>query len=317
MKSCCALLLLVSAFQVSGEPPADRSTPPATFKGDARIRPLREFDVSLCAEAAGVLTRVNVIAGARVAKGDLVAAIDERNAQAAVDVQKATLDAARERAADDIEERYARKAADVARADYDADREANRDRQGVIAEIQLKKKFLDWERATLQIEKAQKDQLLARMEADVKAEELKAAEIELARRQLVAPWDGEVQQLIGHQSEWVNPGDPVVHLVRYDVLQVECSVRSTDFDPAELQGKPVTVLVSLARNRQASVEGHVVHVDQSVVTARGYGWFTVRAEIHNQRDGDFWLVRPGLPAEITIHVNQPPVDAAQSASVAP
>ncbi len=311
------LLLLIAAFgQVAPESAVPRPQADPTFA--ARIHPLRAYDIPICSEVDGLLTRVEVAEGARVAKGDLLAAIDERHALAAVEVAQLNYEAARQRADDDIEERYASKAADVARADYESDMEANSGGRQTVSPMQVLKKKLDWERALLQIEKSQKDQLLASKDADVKQAELKANKIALERRRILAPWDGEVQELIRHQSEWVNPGDPVLHLVRYDVLQVECRVRSTDFDPAELQGRPVTVLVSLARNRQVQVPGRIVHVDQSVLQSDGYGTYTIRAEIQNQREGDLWLVRPGLPADMKIHINEPPVETtAQSASLAP
>ena len=65
-----------------------------------------------------------------------------------------------------------------------------------------------------------------------------------------------------------------------------------------------------------AVQGRVVFASQAIVeTSQGYGEFMVRAEVKNERNGDFWLLRPGLPAKMTIHVNQPVVqEAAQSVS---
>ena len=307
------LALALAAFgQTTAPSPGGDPTLPAS------IHPIKEFDIPICAEVDGKLTRVAVRQGDRVAAGELLATIDERYAQAAVEVAQLTYESALARADDDIEERYARKAAEVARADYRSDLDANQRNPGVVSPIQIQKKLLDWQRATLQIEKAMKDQVLSGKEAAVKAAELRASQIALDRRRIVAPWDGEVLQVVRHQSEWVNPGDPVLHLLRFDVLQVESLVESSKFDPADLYGRPVTVHVTLARNRLATVEGTIVHVDLSAVEGIGYGQFKVRAEIQNQREGEFWLVRPGLPAEMTIHISRPAVDPApRSARVQP
>lgn len=316
-----ALLLLVAALgQVSAAPetsPANGSPLPAgdaTFP--ASVHALKEFDIPIYAEVEGSIARMTAVEGQHVKKGDVLAAIDERRAQAAVDAAQAAVDAARARAEDDIEEKYAVKAAAVALAVYEIDLEANARNSTTISAVQVKKDKLDYERARLQIEKARKDQVLAGKDADVKEAELKAARIALDQRRILAPWDGEVQMLMRHGSEWVNPGDPVLRLIRYDVLQVECSVRSTEYDPIDLYGKPVTVRVSLARNRQAAVQGRVVHVDQSVVEGDQYGLYTVRAEVQNQREGAFWLVRPGLPATVTIHTSQPAVESAEQTAAA-
>jgi multidrug resistance efflux pump len=310
------LLLLIAAFgQVSGESSAaPRPAGDPTFV--ATVKPLAAYAIPISAEVDGLINRMTIVEGQEVKKGDLLAAIDERHALAALEAAQKTLEAARARAEDDIEEQYATKAAAVARAVYEIDIAANRQNPGTISDVQLKKDRLDWERAVLQIEKAQKDRVLAGKEADVKAAELKAAEIALERRRILAPFDGEVQQLLLHQSEWANPGDPVLKLVRFDVLQVESTINSNDYDPAELHGRRVTVRLTLARNRQAAVEGRITYVDQIVSGTGDYGLYTIRAEVQNQRHEGFWLVRPGLPASMTVHVNEPPVEAAaQSARV--
>jgi hypothetical protein len=86
---------------------------------------------------------------------------------------------------------------------------------------------------------------------------------------------------------------------------VECFVKASEFDPVDLAGRPVTVRARLARDREAAVTGRVTFVSQTVLR----GNYLVRAEIQNQREGEYWLIRPGLDAEMTIHVSQPPVNA--------
>jgi hypothetical protein len=82
----------------------------------------------------------------------------------------------------------------------------------------------------------------------------------------------------------------------------------------------VTVQVNLARDRKATVTGHIVFVSGMVLespNAGSYGSeYQIRAEVQNRRDGQFWTVRPGMPAWLTIHVSQPPIEVtdAQSAS---
>ena len=262
-----------------------------------------EEDAIIPAEAEGTLVNISVKEGDRVAKGAVLATIDDRQALAAVDVAKISLDAATERASDDLEEKYAEAAAKVAKVDWEKDKEANERVPNSVSEIQIIQKKLVLDRSVLQIEKAKKDQVIAKKEADVKGGELKAAEIGLARRTAAAPFDGEVQQLYQKQAQWVNPGDPVLRLVKFDVLRVETYVGADQYDPVDLAGKPVTVKVRLARDREVKLSGRITHVGQTVRAVKGD--YLVRAEIQNHRDGDYWLVRPGLLAEMTIHVNQP------------
>ncbi len=272
------------------------------------------------AEVEGVLTQFPVREGARVKSGDLLAAIDDRVAKAQVEVAQIALDAARERASDDVEKKYAEAASAVAGVNWQKVQEANQGFANAVPDIDIRQKKLEFRRSLLQIEKADKDIVIAKKEAEVKQGELKAAQIALDRRTILAPFDGEVQQLYRHRAEWVNPGEPILTLVQFDVLYVDGAVKSRDYDPVELQHRKVTVVVHLAQDREATLEGRVVYVNQTV--EENLDDYTVRAEIQNQRVGDAWLVRPGLHASMTIHLREaaePPVPAAdapaQSASL--
>jgi multidrug efflux pump subunit AcrA (membrane-fusion protein) len=264
-------------------------------------------DVPISAEAEGTLIKIPVREGSQVAAGQVLATIDDRQAQAGVEVAKYGLEAAEQRAKDNIEERYAVAAAKVAYVDWKRDVEANQRTPNAVADIQVMQKRLVYDRSVLQTEKAQKDQVLAMKEADVKRAELKAANILLNQRQIRAPFAGEVVELAPREGQWVKPGDAILRLVQFDKLRVEGFVPAAEYDPVDLANRRVTVIAHLARGRQASVEGRIVFVDQTVVMK----WYRVRAEIENQREGDFWLLRPGLDAEITIHASQPPVDVTE------
>jgi multidrug resistance efflux pump len=265
-------------------------------------------DIRIPAEVEGLITSLPIHDGMLVAKGHLLATIDDRQAKAAVEVAEKGFAAADERAKDDIEKRYAEAAAGVARKDFEMALEANSRIPGTFAPIEVDKKRLDWKRASLQIEKAIHDQLLARLEADAKQSELNAANVAMDRRQVFAPFDGQVEMLYLHESEWANPGDPILRLIQFDELYVDTTMYAGAYDPSELQGRPVTVVVELAHGRTATVQGHVLHASQSAIGAsEGFGAYKVRAVVANQRVGTFWLVRPGLPAKMTIHIDQPPV----------
>jgi multidrug resistance efflux pump len=150
-----------------------------------------------------------------------------------------------------------------------------------------------------QIEKARKDQILARLEAKTKMAELEATEMALERRTILAPFDGEVVDTYRHKSEWVNPGDPILKLVRFDTLHVEGFVNAEQYDRSDVQGKPVTVMITRARGREISMQGRIVYVDQMVGP---HGDYRVRAEVKNKLEGDNWLIEPGRFVRMTIHL---------------
>jgi multidrug efflux pump subunit AcrA (membrane-fusion protein) len=331
MNSMLIALLLAATAQLSTgvpveAPPVGVAPAPPTpaaeartpyFQGNLRKTPegdpiltatiKADNDVVIPAEADGTIIDVLVREGTRVAKDQMLVTIDDRQAQAGVEIADFGLQAALQRASDDIEERYAIAAAKVARIDWQRDMEANRQTPNAVADIQIRQKKLVYDRSLLQTEKAQKDQALAKKEAEVKRAELKAANILLDQRQIRAPFDGEVIELVQKEAQWVKPGDPLLRLVQFDKLRVECFIPASDYDPMDLANRRVTVVAHLARGRKASAEGRVVFVDQTVML----NTYRIRAEVENQREGDFWLLRPGQNAEITIHSSEGPLPSAE------
>ena len=170
---------------------------------------------------------------------------------------------------------------------------------GAVPDIEVSRKKLDLKRARLQTEKAAKDQVLAGLEAKTKEAERDAAKMALEWRTILAPFEGEVVEVYRQRGEWVNPGDPILKLARFDEVHVEGVAYADKFDREELLGKPVTVTVTRARGRKVSLEGYVVHVDQSVRSDRSY---IVRAEIQNKKEAGHWLIQPGLSGKMTIRL---------------
>ncbi|MEM8946285.1 MAG: HlyD family efflux transporter periplasmic adaptor subunit [Planctomycetota bacterium] len=298
MKVITCLIALLVAGQAAAQ--TDRYTTPdgnpvlqATIfvKDEARIP----------AVEPGMLIEMNVREGSSVKEGDVLARIDDRKAKAAVKVTRYAEQAAKKRAAQDIEKRYAQAAAAVAKVEWEQGLESNRQHKGAVVESEIRRMKLDYERANLQIEKAVNDQYLAGLDANTKTAEREAAQMELDWRTIRAPFDGDVVMTNVHQSEWVNPGDPILKLMRFDTLYVQGRVRSDQFDRSEVYGKPVTVEVTKARGRKATVEGRIVHADQLL---QHTGVYTVRAEVVNQQVNGSWLLQPGGVASMTIHVDQ-------------
>ena len=308
--SLLAIAMLLAAFgQVVGEAPA--VVPSQAPSGEPTFRPASitaENDVIISTEVEGTLIKLPVREGSMIAADQVLATIDDRQALAAQKVARIGLDAALAKADDDVEEIFAKASAAYAEVDLRKDLQANLNSPGSVTEIAIEEKKLAYKRSQLQIVKAKKDREIASKEADVKEAELGAAGIALEQRTIQAPFAGEVQQLFQKEAQWVKPGDPILRLVQYDKLRVECFVPAGEYDPVDLANRRVTVVAHLARGRNAAVEGRIVFVDQTVLR----GNYRVRAELQNQREGDFWLLRPGLDAEMTIHTSEPPLAASEA-----
>ena len=131
----------------------------------------------------------------------------------------------------------------------------------------------------LSIEKATKDMDVAALQAGVSQAELDAAVGRLARRQIVAPLDAIVVELKPHEGEWVQAGDPIMRLVRLDLLRVEGLLNAKNYRPSEIQDRPVQVVVTLAHGQTETFSGKIVFVKPMIEGRK----FLVRAEVQNRR----------------------------------
>jgi multidrug efflux pump subunit AcrA (membrane-fusion protein) len=300
--SACLLVILVA---LAGQVELGTDESPAAVGGDLDVGSCQikiRDEVNLPAPEAGVLMEFAVREGSQVKQGDVLAMIDDREAQAALRVAQFRFEAATKRSEDTIEEKYAVLAAAVAKADWQKSLEANKRNPGSIVPIDIDQKKLVFDRSTLQIEKAVKDRELAVLDARTAEAERDAANLAIERRTIRSPFNGEVANIYNrHQSEWVSPGDPIVRLIQLDTLYIETTVDASRYERNELQGKPVTVQVTGARNRKENAVGHIVYVGQEIQGGTNY---RVQAEFTNRLQGDQWLIQPGHTARMTIHLGQ-------------
>ena len=255
-------------------------------------------EVRIPSPETGILMKFSLREGSQVEEGDVLAVIDDREAQARLEIAQYGFEAAAKRATNRIEEKYARKAAEVAEQDWKKALAANMQKKDAVPAIEVMQKKLSFERSQLQIEKAQEDREQARYDARTKKAERDAAQMEVDWRTIIAPFAGEVVNTYRHEKEWVNPGEPILLLVRFDILYGEDFVDAKMFDRGDVLGKQVSVQLTRARGKQFEVSGTVVYADQEV---QSDGRFKVRAEIMNTKRNGNWQIQPGMKATMTIH----------------
>jgi len=255
--------------------------------------------VKLPAKEAGVLSHLGEKEGSQVRAGQQIGKIDDREIQLQMEAAEHALRAAVKRYNDDIDIQYAKAGADVAKEDYLELQETNALADKAITDVDLRRAKLEWRKMELGGEKAIKEQEIAKYEAYMKQAELKLAKLAIERRNIVAPFDGVVEEMSRKQDEWVNPGDTILRLFRMDMMQVEGAVEQKLYDPHELQGCKVTVEVQMARGRKEIVEGQITKVSSII---RGDGFYNVRAEVANKQEYGGWMLRDDLPATMTIHL---------------
>ncbi|MCD4727859.1 MAG: HlyD family efflux transporter periplasmic adaptor subunit [Pirellulales bacterium] len=251
------------------------------------------------AQEAGVLVKIPVREGQQVVKGELLAQIEDSLPQMQYNVAGYKLKVAEKEAGDDISIRYANIAAKVAEVEHQQAVDANRKVTGAVPLAEVRRLLLKHREMILSIEKAQKELAIAALQVKVSEAEVQAAAANLERYRITAPLDAVVVELARHEGEWVQPGDPVMRLVRVDRLRVEGFLNAQNHRVSEIQGRQVKVVVTLARKHQETFSGKIVYVKPLVEAG---GEFLVRAEVENRRQGDAWILSPGLSAEMTIQL---------------
>lgn len=296
-------LALVAAFapQLPFAQSAGAQSNDPTLEG-CTLSFLPENYIEISSDKAGVLRLVTVREGSRVADDAVMAQIDDDEAKMQLHVAEQQRLAAAAKYKDDIEKQYAEAASAVARADYEDLREANSGGvDQVVTDTDMRRSRLEWERAELQIDKAVKDKQLAGYEYLVRKAEVQAAQMEIDRRVIKAPFGGQVMEMFRKQGEWVDPGEPILQYARYDMLQCDGKVYLDEYDPREIEGCEVTVEAVVGRGQAETTKGRIIHVD-SQVQYEGRYTYRVVAEVPNRMDRNRWALFPGLPAKMTIHL---------------
>lgn len=294
-----SMLLAVTMGGPAPQPSIGSPTP----AGLATIQHCQVFliqDVEVPAEQAGRLVRVDVRENDIVEQGDLLAQIDDRQAQLQKTAAELERNAAQARADDDIEVRFSIKSFELADSELNQDLEINQKSPGVIPVAELRRKRLARHRAELQIDRSKLDLRVAQMTADVQQAAVLAAEDNILRRQISAPFKGVVIDVLKQEGEWVDIGEPVIRVVRMDRLRVDGFLDGKDFNPADLSDRHVTVTVQLARGQVEHFTGQITFISPLVQAGNHY---RVRAEVDNRQHLGHWMLRPGMNATMTVHAN--------------
>jgi multidrug efflux pump subunit AcrA (membrane-fusion protein) len=259
----------------------------------------------------GVLVMMIAKEGMKVTKDMEVARVDDRESQAQLVVKQLEYEVAQQEADSQVEIDFARASAAVQKTAYDKIRLVNKGVAGAISKIDELRAELEWEKAEAGVAKAKETNVSDQLKARAKKAEVEAARVSANHRVIRAPFDGVVVKVSKHVGEWVSPGDPIVQIVRVDRLRASGTLRATEWGPAEIDGRNVTVEVKQPRGQTAKVSGKVVYASPVVVL----GQLPIIAEIDTPLDPNGRpLVHAGLVATMTIHVSQPVAPSAREAA---
>jgi multidrug efflux pump subunit AcrA (membrane-fusion protein) len=297
------LFVLTATMAFAGPDGGSSSQPAPTQAKIGRCLVSLLADRQVSAQEAGLLVSLAIQEGSQVKENGLLGQINDSQAQMQKRVATAEHEVAKKKAADDVNVRYAEAAKRVAESEYMIKKTANDKVPGAVPIVEMQKLLLTVEQAALQIEKSKHEQTIARYEADAYEAKVDVAEDAINRRKILSPIDGEVVEIFVRPGEWVEPGNVVFRVLRMDRLRIEGFLNAAHFSPSEINARPVTVEVKLARGRTERFQGKVVFVNPVVQAG---GDYRVWAEVDNRQENGEWLLRPGLEAEMTIDTRSLP-----------
>lgn len=264
---------------------------------------MAKYDLAIPGQEAGVLMALEtddgteVTEGIQIEKGGLLARIDDSKSQLQKVAAQREFESAELQANNDAPVKAARATTQVAEAEYLKSLEINKRSKNAVSEFELRRLMLTWIRSQKQEEVAQLEQDVARSTMEIKRAQIDAAELDIVRRQVHSPIEGEVVEVLKKAGEWVTPGDSVLRVVDMKRLRVQGLLDSRTFSPELVHRKKVQVTVLLP-DREETFSGRIDYVSQIVNPTTGD--FFVRAEIENRKSNGFWVMRPGMTVEMVI-----------------
>jgi multidrug resistance efflux pump len=262
-------------------------------------------DAKVPAQESGILVSVPVRDGQPVVKDEVIARIDDTLAILQKKVSEAELGVAKKKLENDISIRYAKVASNVTRRNYERLFESNKIVKNSVPEADLEIAWLEYDEKTKMIEKAQFETEIAKEEMHVAEANLAAAQEHIHRREVKAPWDGVVDQVVRHEGDWVEPGDPVLRLLRMDFLRVESSVSTSKYNPEDIFHRPATITIRRAGDKIETFKGRVGGI---IPRSESDDRYPIWIEVQNRKQGPFWLLHEGMRADVVIHAGSPAIN---------
>ena len=184
--------------------------------------------IEVPARSAGVLATMNVREGDVVTAGQVAGVLDDTDARLAVAKAETEAESARAEAENNLKVLAAEKAAAAAKSELQRAVESSEKYAKSVSQSELDRLRLQAEKGSLEHQQAEHERSQAQLTARIKANELDAARRTLELHRITAPAAGMVVDVRKHGGEWVEPGMPVLRIVRMNPLRVEAFVSAAD-----------------------------------------------------------------------------------------
>lgn len=253
--------------------------------------------VDVPAREAGMLTSLVVREGGTVEEGGTVGQIDDRDVRLLQLRAETEVAQARELFENDIKVRFARKSSEVAKAELQRALDSNERFPKSVSKTEVDRLKLIADRTELEIEQALQELKQAELSLALKQSDLDRMKLLVERRKITAPFTGMVVQWKRRRGEWVEPGTPVVRLIRLNRLRAEGFAPAAPL-PLAAVGRATTLTIQPAGSPAQTFSGELVFVSPEIDPVNGQVRFW--AEIDNPQ----LKLLPGQSGVLTIHTQR-------------
>ncbi len=266
---------------------------------------LRDRDGNPMVDRSGNPVMVEVTEGLTVVEDQVLGKIDDRLPQVQKEVAEYKMKVAEKEANKQIEVEWAQAARDVAYAKVLMSQDTNKREPNSVPEMEMIELKLNHKQYVLQVDKARYDLEIKSIEKQVQEAEMKAADVQIKMRRVLAPFNGIIVEVYAEEGEWLPEGTPVLRIIRLDQLEIKGYVDANRYSPKMLENRPVTVTAPMAGGRQGTFQGKVVFASPDITSGNK---FTVNIEVENRKDEEgYWQLLPGRKVRADIHLDQPKV----------
>lgn len=288
-RNCMALLPALGSLSFIAV--AAAAEPQSLRVPDAVVTLSEQIEVP--ARSAGVLATMNVREGDVVKAGQVAGVMDDTDARLAVAKAETESASARAEADNKLKVFAAEKAAAAAKAELQRAVESSEKYAKSVSQSELDRLRLQAEKGSLEHQQAEHERSQAQLTARIKANELDAARRTLDLHRITAPASGVVVDVRKHGGEWVEPGMPVLRIVRMDPLRVEAFVSAADAVGLR-PGCEVLFQTAADTGAQKGTVGKLSFISPEIDPINGQ--VRIWAELPNS-DGS---LRPGLQGTLVI-----------------
>lgn len=250
--------------------------------------------VDVPAQEPGVLLKRVVAEGHVVEEGQLLAHMDDRDVKLVRSRAEADLEQARQLAENDLKVRFAQKSSEVAKSELKRALDSIEKFPKSVSQTEIDRLQLLADKAALEIEQAQEELAAARIQQSLKQHDVDRIKLQEERRRIVAPITGVVVQWKKHQGEWLEPGTPVVRVIRLHKLRAEGFAPAGAL-PLDAIGRTVTLTAELPGQPALKLPGELVYVSPEIDPVNNQVRFW--AEVDNPQ----LKLRPGQNGALVIH----------------